>query len=135
MAAAAAALELASRTAADDLLLLLLSGGASSLMALPAAGLTLADKRHAIGVLLGEGADVTELNTVRKHLSAIKGGRLAAACEGGTLTLAVSDVVGDDLELSSHPDLRDELSGSPQEACGLRGPWRGSRRRPSTPRR
>jgi hydroxypyruvate reductase len=96
VAAASAAVELAGRAAADDLLVVLLSGGASSLMALPAAGITLADKQQAVRALLEAGADITELNTVRKHLSGIKGGRLAAACAGTTLTLAVSDVPGND---------------------------------------
>ena len=82
---------------ADELLLVLLSGGGSALMSLPAEGVTLAEKQQTVRRLLEAGADIHELNTVRKHLSAIKGGLLAAACGGRTLTLAVSDVVGDDL--------------------------------------
>lgn len=90
------ALAIARAVPPDGTLVLLLSGGASALMALPLDGLTLADKRQTAAQLMAAGADITALNTVRKHLSAIKGGRLAAACRGATLTLAVSDVVGDD---------------------------------------
>jgi len=79
-----------------DLLLLLLSGGASALMALPADGISLEDKQCASERLLNEGAEIHALNAVRKHLSAIKGGQLAAAAGGHVLTLAVSDVVGDE---------------------------------------
>jgi glycerate-2-kinase len=78
-------------------LLVLVSGGASSLLAVPADDLTLDDKRAATGVLLRAGADIYALNTVRKHLSVIKGGRLAAACRARSHTLVLSDVVGDDL--------------------------------------
>ena len=80
-----------------DLLLLLLSGGASALMALPADGISLEDKQRTSERLLHEGAEIHALNAVRKHLSAIKGGQLAAAAGGHVLTLAVSDVVGDEL--------------------------------------
>ena len=79
-----------------DLMLLLLSGGASALMALPADGISLEDKQRASERLLNEGAEIHALNAVRKHLSAIKGGQLAAAAGGHVLTLAVSDVVGDE---------------------------------------
>jgi glycerate 2-kinase len=102
------ALEVASRTTAGDLLLVLLSGGGSALMALPAAGLALEDKQDTVRRLLESGADIYELNTVRKHLSAIKGGQLAAAAPGSTRTLAVSDVVGDDLSvIASGPTVAD----------------------------
>ena len=102
------ALEVASRTAAGDLLLVLLSGGGSALMALPAAGIALEDKQATVRRLLESGADIYELNTVRKHLSAIKGGQLAAAAPGSTHTLAVSDVVGDDLSvIASGPTVAD----------------------------
>jgi glycerate 2-kinase len=77
-------------------LLVLVSGGASALMAVPADGLTLADKQQATDALLRSGVTIHELNTVRKHLSAIKGGRLAAASPVPVFTLAISDVVGDD---------------------------------------
>ena len=78
--------------AAGDTLVVLLSGGASSLMALAAPGLALEDKSEASRALMHAGAAIDELNAVRKHLSAIKGGRLAAAA-GATVTLAISDVV------------------------------------------
>jgi hydroxypyruvate reductase len=99
MAAARRALQLASAAGEQDLLVLLLSGGASSLMALPAGPLSLDVKQKTVCTLLESGADIHELNTVRKHISAIKGGRLAAACPGSVLTLAVSDVVGDDVSV------------------------------------
>src|SRR5690606_5268752 len=95
VAAAGRALEVAAQVAPDEGLLLLLSGGASALLALPAPGLSLADKQQSIEIAMRSGADIHALNTVRKHLSGIKGGRLAAACRGATLTLAISDVVGD----------------------------------------
>jgi glycerate 2-kinase len=102
------ALDVAARTGPDDVLLVLLSGGGSALMALPAPGLTLEDKQDAVRRLLESGADIYELNTVRKHLSAIKGGLLAAAAPGRTRTLVVSDVVGDDLSvIASGPTVAD----------------------------
>jgi hydroxypyruvate reductase len=73
-------------------LLVLISGGASAMLALPAPGVPLADKRAVIDALLLAGADIGQLNCVRKHLSAIKGGQLAAAAAGRSLTLAISDV-------------------------------------------
>ena len=77
-------------------------------MALPAAGISLQDKQRASELLLKEGAEVHALNTVRKHLSAIKGGQLAAIAGGSVLTLAVSDVVGDDLSaIGSGPTVPD----------------------------
>jgi glycerate 2-kinase len=90
------ALEVAGALEPDESLLVLLSGGASALMAVPAAGLTLADKQATTRHLLRAGANIHELNTVRKHLSASKGGWLAAAAPGACRTLAISDVVGDD---------------------------------------
>ena len=87
---------------------MLLSGGASALMAVPADGLTLADKQATTRHLLRAGADIHELNTVRKHLSAIKGGWLAAAAPGACRTFAISDVVGDDLSvIGSGPTVPD----------------------------
>jgi glycerate 2-kinase len=81
----------------DDLVLFLASGGGSALMALPAPGLTLEDKRAVTRALLTCGASISEINCVRKHLSAIKGGRLAAAASPArVITLAISDVPGDD---------------------------------------
>ena len=82
---------------ADDLVVALISGGASALCAAPAQGLTLADKQAVNRALLACGANISEMNCVRKHLSAIKGGRLAAAAAPArVLTLAISDVPGDD---------------------------------------
>ena len=102
------ALALAARVRPDELLLVLLSGGGSALMSLPAEGVTLEEKQQTVRRLLETGADIHELNTVRKHLSAIKGGLLAAACAGRTLTLAISDVVGDDLSvIASGPTVAD----------------------------
>lgn len=80
----------------EDLLLVLISGGGSSLLSLPAPGVTMADLKTLTGKLLRSGADIREMNTVRKHLSAIAGGRLAAACRAKVVALIISDVVGDD---------------------------------------
>jgi hydroxypyruvate reductase len=81
----------------DDLVIALMSGGASALLAAPVPGLTLADKQAINRALLACGANITEMNAVRKHLSAIKGGRLAAAATPArVVTLAISDVPGDD---------------------------------------
>ncbi|MGC8702041.1 MAG: glycerate kinase type-2 family protein [Thiomonas sp.] len=90
-------LTLAQGLTADDLVICLISGGGSALLALPAQGLTLADKQRINRDLLISGATIAEMNCVRKHLSAIKGGRLAAACAPAqVLTLLISDVPGDD---------------------------------------
>jgi hydroxypyruvate reductase len=93
----------------DDLVLALISGGGSALLALPAPGLTLADKRAVTSALLRSGATIGEINAVRKHLSAIKGGRLAAAAQPAqVLTLVISDVPGDDpAVVASGPTLPD----------------------------
>jgi len=94
--AAARILELARGLSADDLVVCLISGGASSLLALPASGVTLEQKQAINNALLKSGAAIDEMNCVRKHLSAIKGGRLAAACAPArVVTLLVSDVPGD----------------------------------------
>jgi glycerate 2-kinase len=90
-------LELATGAGADDLVLCPISGGASALLALPAPGLTLEDKRAVNRALLASGADIGQMNVVRKHLSAIKGGRLAAAAHPArVVSLLISDVPGDD---------------------------------------
>jgi glycerate 2-kinase len=82
---------------ADDLVLCLISGGGSALLTLPAEGLTLEDKQRINRDLLNSGANIGEMNCVRKHLSRIKGGRLAAACAPAqVVTLTISDVPGDD---------------------------------------
>jgi len=80
----------------DDLLLALVSGGGSSLLTLPAAGVPMEGLKSMTRALLRSGAPIQEMNTVRKHLSAIQGGRLAAACRAPVLALVISDVTGDD---------------------------------------
>jgi glycerate 2-kinase len=80
----------------DDLLLALLSGGGSSLLSLPAPGVSMAELKSLTSRLLKSGADIREMNTVRKHLSAIAGGRLAAASRAPVLALIISDVTGDE---------------------------------------
>jgi glycerate 2-kinase len=97
LAAAQRMLALTEGLTADDLVLCLMSGGASALLTLPADGLTLEDKQRINRELLASGAGIHEMNCVRKHLSRIKGGRLAAACAPAqVLTLTISDVPGDD---------------------------------------
>lgn len=93
----------------DDLVICLISGGGSSLLALPGEGLALADKQALNRDLLKSGATISEMNCVRRHLSAIKGGRLAAACYPARLvTLAISDVPGDDpINIASGPTSAD----------------------------
>jgi hydroxypyruvate reductase len=96
-AAAARILAAVQGLTSDDLVLVLLSGGGSALLALPFEGITLADKQQINRALLKSGAGIGEMNCVRKHLSAIKGGRLAAAAyPARVLTLVISDVPGDD---------------------------------------
>ena len=94
---------------ADDLVIALVSGGGSALLSLPAAGLSFEDKQQVNRALLTSGASIDEMNCVRKHLSAIKGGRLAAACAPArVLTLLISDVPGDTPEvIASGPTLPD----------------------------
>ena len=90
-------IELVSSAEEEDLVLCLISGGASALLSLPGDGLTLRDKQNVNRDLLRSGASISEINCVRKHLSAIKGGRLAtSAAPARILTLAISDVPGDD---------------------------------------
>ena len=96
-AAAQRILQLTEGLTADDLVLCLISGGGSALLTLPCDGLTLEEKQKINRQLLESGAHIGEMNTVRKHLSAIKGGRLAAACAPAqVVTLTISDVPGDD---------------------------------------
>jgi hydroxypyruvate reductase len=107
--AAARILALARGLGERDLLLCLISGGGSALLALPAEGLSLADKQAVNGALLRSGATIAEMNCVRKHLSAIKGGRLAAAAyPAEVVALLVSDVPGDDpAVIASGPTVAD----------------------------
>jgi hydroxypyruvate reductase len=103
-------LEMVKGLGPDDLVLALISGGGSSLLSLPADGLTLADKQAVNSALLRSGASIGEMNIVRKHLSAIKGGRLAAAAYPARLvTLVISDVPGDNpAVIASSPTVSDK---------------------------
>lgn len=94
---------------ADDLALFLISGGGSALLAAPADGIDLADKQAVTGALLASGAPIADINTVRKHLSAVKGGRLAEAASPARIaTLIISDVPGDDPAIvASGPTIAD----------------------------
>ncbi len=97
LVAADAILAALSGLSEDDLVMCLVSGGGSALLVRPAAGITLAEKRAVTGALLRSGATIAEINTVRKHLSEIKGGRLALACQPArVVNLVISDVPGDD---------------------------------------
>ena len=109
MDAARRMLDLVGNLQADDTVLCLISGGGSSLLALPLDGITLADKQALNRALLASGATIGEMNCVRRHLSAIKGGRLAAACHPAqVVTLAISDVPGDKLgDIASGPTVGD----------------------------
>lgn len=110
--AAALILEKVKGLGAEDLVLCLISGGGSALLALPAPGLSLADKQAVNQALLKSGANIAEMNCVRKHLSAIKGGRLAAAAAPArVISLLISDVPGDDpAVIASGPTVPDPTS-------------------------
>jgi hydroxypyruvate reductase len=107
--AAARMLDLVSHLNEDDLVLCLISGGGSALLPLPAPGLELEDKQAVNRMLLNSGATISEVNCVRRHLSAIKGGRLGAACHPARLvTLMISDVPGDrPIDIASGPTVAD----------------------------
>jgi hydroxypyruvate reductase len=112
----------------DDLLLALISGGGSSLLSLPAEGISIAELKALTGELLKSGADIREMNTVRKHLSAIAGGRLAAASRAPVVALIISDVTGDDpTHIASGPCAPDPTSVEDAKAVlakyGIE--WRG----------
>ena len=109
LAAAERILALTQGLTEDDLVLFLISGGGSALLTLPAEGLTLEDKQRINKDLLNSGANIGEMNCVRKHLSRIKGGRLAAACAPAqVVTLTISDVPGDDPSvIASGPTVSD----------------------------
>src|SRR6267143_1921389 len=95
MAGVLAMLDLVGNVSRDDMVIVLLSGGASALMPLPAQGMSLKDEARVTALLLKSGANIEEINTVRKHLSQVKGGRLAARLYPATvLSLIISDVVG-----------------------------------------
>ena len=108
-AAAGRMLELVRGLGEDDLVICLISGGGSALLPLPAAGITLDDKQGIARALLKSGATISEMNCVRRHLSAIKGGRLAAACHPArVVNLLISDVPGDDpIDIASGPTVGD----------------------------
>ncbi|WP_201492802.1 glycerate kinase [Rubrivivax sp. A210] len=112
LAAAERLMQVVSGLGEDDLVLCLISGGGSSLLPLPLPGLTLADKQAVNRALLASGASIGEMNVVRRHLSAIKGGRLAAACHPArVLTLLLSDVPGDrPIDIASGPTVADPTS-------------------------
>ncbi len=110
--AATRILEMVQGLTADDLVLCLISGGGSALLTLPAEGLSLPEKQGINRALLESGANISEMNCVRKHLSRIKGGRLAAACAPAqVVTLTISDVPGDDPSIiASGPTVPDATS-------------------------
>ncbi|MEE9335784.1 MAG: glycerate kinase [Granulosicoccaceae bacterium] len=107
-------LALATQLGSDDTLLCLISGGGSALMSMSAGSVTLAEKQQINKALLSSGAAIDEMNCVRKHLSAIKGGRLAlAAHPAKVITLAVSDVPGDDFSvIASGPTVQDNTTAA-----------------------
>jgi len=123
-------LALAAEAGPDDLVLCLISGGGSALLAAPAPGLALEDKQAVATTLLRSGASIDEINAVRKHLSAIKGGRLAAAAAPArVVTLAISDVPGDDpATIASGPTVADPTTFADALAVldryGIDGPAR-----------
>ena len=101
------------RAGLDDLVIVVISGGGSALMPLPAKGLTLKDKQEATSALLASGATIQEINSVRKHLSAVKGGQLARYTKSRVLSLILSDVIGDDLAvIASGPIFPDSTTFS-----------------------
>ncbi len=125
---AQAVADLARQATARDLVLCLLSGGGSALLTLPVPGLTLADLQALTDALLRSGATINELNTVRKHWSRIKGGRLAHLVAPATLvTLVLSDVVGDPLDvIASGPTVPDPSTVADAQAVLERyGIWTG----------
>ncbi len=108
----------------DDLVICLISGGGSALLPLPAPGLTLEIKQSLARALLASGATISEINCVRRHLSGIKGGRLAAACHPArVITLLISDVPGDrPIDIASGPTVArsDQLRGCARDSEALR---------------
>jgi hydroxypyruvate reductase len=112
LAASRRILEFVRGLTADDLVVCLISGGGSSLLVLPQEGLTLEDKQAVNRALLKSGASITEMNCVRRHLSAIKGGRLGAACHPArVVTMLLSDVPGDNpMDIASGPTVGDSTS-------------------------
>ena len=119
VAAAGQVMHAVTGLSADDLVIALVSGGGSALCALPAEGLELEEKQRITRALLARGASISEFNTVRRHLSAIKGGRLAArASPARVLTLLISDIPGDDPALvASGPTLVTRRHAATPSAC------------------
>jgi glycerate 2-kinase len=149
MQAAQRMLELVGHLSAEDLVLCLISGGGSALLPLPAQGLTLDVKQNVSRALLASGATISEINCVRRHLSAIKGGRLGAACyPAQVLTLLISDVPGDrPVDIASGPTVADPTTCAdalsivrryaielPQAVLGLLESGRGESVKPGDPR-
>ncbi len=118
-------LELAKKVREEDVLLALISGGGSSLFVYPAEGVNLKDLIRTNELLLRSGATIGEVNTVRKHLSRLKGGRLAKAVKGKVISMLISDVVGDDLSsIASGPTVPDPTTyRDAYEVLVKRGIW------------
>jgi glycerate 2-kinase len=114
MAAARRMLDLVADLTEDDFVLCLISGGGSALLPLPLGDITLADKKEVNAALLRSGATISEMNCLRRHISGIKGGRLAAACHPAkVLTLLISDVPGDDpIDIASGPTVADPTTAA-----------------------
>ena len=125
LTAARRIMKLVTGLTARDLLIVLLSGGASSLMPAPVAGLRLSEKQRLTDQLLRSGASIAEVNTVRKHLSDLKGGRLAALSDATVVTFILSDVIGDDLStIGSGPTVPDPTTyGHAVDCLRRHGLW------------
>ncbi|NBZ86690.1 glycerate kinase type-2 family protein [Stagnihabitans tardus] len=122
VAATARMLELVASLTHQDFVLALISGGASALLCAPAPGMTLAEKQAVNAALLASGAPIGQMNLVRKHLSRVKGGQLAAACKAPMLALMISDVPGDDMALiGSGPTVGD--ASTAREAAAILTRW------------
>jgi len=149
LSAAQRTLDLVRGLTPDDLVLCLISGGGSALLPLPADGITLGDKQEVNRALLCSGATIGEMNCVRRHLSAIKGGRLAVACHPArVLALLISDVPGDDpVDIASGPTVADPTTcddalailrryaiDAPAPVIGLLESGRGESIKPGDPR-
>ncbi len=134
-AATVRAVELLKTAGKGDLVVCLISGGGSALLAAPSEGITLEEKREVTRLLLEAGADIVELNTVRKHVSRVKGGRLAeAAAPAGVISLILSDVIGDRLDsIASGPTAPDETTYG--DALGVLERYDLSGRTPGSVRR
>jgi len=124
LAAGRRLLDIARAVEPDDLLITLITGGSSSLAVVPAPGVSLADKVVLNRLLLASGADIAEMNAVRKHVSALKGGRLAAACRGEVVNFSVSDVVGDLMDVFISPAVPDPTTfADAREVCDRYDLW------------